>query len=76
MCIDSEQISILEDLINDTIDAVCDKKRILEYKLSETIDLLKTVGFSLSEIDSVMDYIKELQSSAFSGEFELSELIK
>ena len=76
MCINSEQISILEDSITDTVDAVCDKKRILEYKLSDTIDLLKTVGFSLSEIDSIMDHIKELQSSALAGEFELSKLVK
>ena len=76
MCINSEEFSVLNELITDTVDVVCDKKRILEYKLDETITLLKTVGFSLNEIDSIMDHIKELQSSALAGEFELSRLVK
>lgn len=76
MCLNEEELSELDSLITDIIDVVCDKKRILEYKLSETLTLLNTVGFSSCEIDSITDHIKELQSAAFIGELELSKLIK
>lgn len=76
MCINSEEISEMGDMITDFVDVVCDKKRILEYKFSETINLLNTIGFNCSEIESIMDHIKELQSRALAGEFKLAELIK
>jgi len=76
MCLNEEEISELDSLITSFIDVICDKKRILEYKLSEILSLLNTVGFSTCEIDSILDHIKELQSASFKGEFELSKLIK
>lgn len=76
MCLNDEELSELDNLITDVIDVICDKKRILEYKLDEAISLLNTVEFSQCEIDSILDHIKELQSCAFEGEFELSKLIK
>lgn len=76
MCIKDEEITELDSLINNVIDVIYDKKRILEYKLSETLTLLNTVGFSSCEIDSITDHIKELQTLAFAAEFELARLIK
>ena len=62
VCLNSEEISELGDLMTDFIDVVCEKKRILEYKLDEIIKLLNTIGFDLCETDSIMDHIKELQT--------------
>ncbi len=76
MCLNEEELSELDSLITSFIDVICDKKRILENKLSEILTLLNTVGFSSCEIDFIMDHIKELQSIAFKDEFELSKLIK
>lgn len=76
MCLNDEELSEFDILITSIIDVVCDKKRILEYKLSEILTLLNTVGFSSCEIDSITDHIKELQSASFKCEFELSKLIK
>lgn len=76
MCINEEELSELDSLITSFIDVICDKKRILEYKLSEILTLLNTVGFSSCEIDSIMNHLKDLQSVAYIGEFELSKLIK
>jgi len=76
MCLNEEELSELDSLITSFIDVICDKKRILEFKLSEILTLLNTVGFSSCEIDSILDHIKELQSVSFKGELELSKLIK
>lgn len=76
MCLNEEELSELDSLVTDIIDVICDKKRILEYKFSDTLTLLNTVGFSSCEIDSIMDYIKELQSCTSEGIFELTKLIK
>ncbi len=76
MCINDEEITELDSLINNVIDVICDKKRILEYKLSDTLTLLNTVGFSSCEIDSIIDHTKELQSLSFAAEYELAKLIK
>lgn len=76
MCLNDEEISELDSLLTSTVDVICDKKRILEYKLSDILVLLNTVGFSSCEIDSIMDHIKELQACAFKGELELSKIIK
>lgn len=76
VCVNRDEISEISNFISKIIDVICEKKRILEYKFSETIDLLNTVGFSSSETDSVTDHIKELQSYALAGEYELANLIK
>lgn len=76
MCLNDEELSEVDSLITSILDVVCDKKRILEYKLSETLTLLNTVGFCSWEIDSIMDHLKELQSVSYKCEFELSKLIK
>lgn len=76
MCINDEELSELDNLITNIINVVCDKKRILEYKLSETLKLLNTVGFTQCEINSITDHIKDLQACSFKSEFELSKLIK
>jgi len=76
MCLNEEELLELDSLITSFIDVICDKKRILEDKLCEILALLNTVGFSSCEIDFIFDHIKELQSVAFKGEFELSKLIE
>lgn len=76
MCLNEEEISELDDLLNRFIDIICDKKRILEFKLRDILELLNIVGFSSCEIDSVIDLIKELQSCEINESFELMILIK
>lgn len=76
LCLNNEELSELNPLLISFINVVCSKRRILEYKLSETITLLNIVGFDSCEIDSVMDYIKEIQGIAYEKELELSKLIK
>jgi|GEM_PF-416428 len=76
MCLSDEELSELDCLLTNVIDIICEKKRILEDKLCETIKLLKTVGFSSCDIESITDYISDIQSRAFAGELELAKLIK
>lgn len=76
MCLNREELLELDSLITDFTSVVCDKKRILEYKLSEILALLNTVGFSSCEINSIMDHLQELQSVSYKCELELSKLIK
>lgn len=76
MCLNDEELSELDSLITVFQDVICDKKRILEYKLDETINLLNTVGFSQCEIDDIMDHIKKLQSCSLDVFIELSIAIK
>lgn len=75
-CINIDEISQIGNFISKIVDVICEKKRILEYKLSETINLLNTIDFSSCEKDSVTDHLKELQSYALVGEYELANLIK
>lgn len=76
MCLNKKELLELDSLIANFINVICDKKQILECKLGEILTLLNIFDFSPCEIDSIMDYIKELQSIAFKDEFELSKLIK
>lgn len=76
MCLNEEELLELDSLITSFIDVICEKRQILEFKLSEVLRLLNTIGFSSSEIDFIMDHIKELQSVASINKLELSKLIK
>lgn len=76
MCLNEEELLELDRLITSFIDVICDKKRILEFKFSEILTLLNTVGFSSCEIGFILDHIKELESVACKCEFEISKLIK
>ena len=76
MCLNEKELLELDSLITILIDVICDKKRILEFKLSEILALLNSVGFSSCDIDFIMGHIEELQSATFKCEFEISKLIK
>lgn len=76
MCLNNEDISELDSLITGIKDVICDKKRILEYKFSEIVTLLNTVGFSSCEIDSIMDHIKKLQFLSYENQNGIAKIIK
>lgn len=75
MCLSDEELNVLDCLLTDIIDIICEKKKILENKLVETIKLLKIVSFSPCDIETIIDYISHIQSHTFTEEFELATLI-